>query len=133
MLIDQLTDVQRRALLSAMKRMMVADSRVRREELSLYALLREDLGLDIEIAASESYGELDLSAFDTEISQKVLIFSLGVMANADGDFHSSEMALLDEICDRFYFPPEELKELQDLATEQGLLIQRLVKHFKLQE
>lgn len=133
MIVDKLTGDQRRALLSAMKRMMVADSRVRREELTLYALMREDFGLDMSISASESYGELDLSQFDTEVSQRVLIFCLAVMANADGEFHTTEASLLDNICNHFYVPEEELKELLSLAAEQGLLIQRLIKFFKLQE
>ncbi len=129
MLFDRLTQVQKRALLSYAKMMMIVDAQVQPEEMAFCTMLERILGEEVEMLGDVFTGEFDFSEFSDPMSQKILIFTLNMMAHADGQFHPSESGLLSAVSSQTKLHGAECDELLKLAAEQGKLFRKISQFF----
>lgn len=105
---------------------MIADAKVRIEEIAFFDFVDEIVGKLTDPSAEETYGDLDLDAFDTLEARRILILTLAIMALSDGEFHDAEAALLAEVRESLGIDPVEFEALMELSRAQGAMLQRIM-------
>ncbi len=129
MLFDKLNQVQKRALLSYAKMMMIVDAQVQPEEVAFCTMLERILGEDVEMLGDVFTGDFDFTEFSDPTSQKILMFTLNMLAHADGQFHPTESGLLSAVSSQTKIHGAERDELLKLAAEQGKMIRKITQFF----
>lgn len=131
MFLAGLTDRQKTAFLNLAQKLVVADSILNEDELSMMEQYKQEMNLDVSLDECQEEAKQSMAVFQTASLQlkKKIVFELVGLACADRDYADSEAELVKEIGESFGLDTvfleackRHIEKLMGVYQEIGVLI-----------